>query len=93
VNNKYVIEHEFSYGWDLLNDQEVDAYDTRAEAQDAIDELVYQIGDSDSEDYRVKKSGCLCPYLPEVMFSNLIGRMTQTILKQIARLMIFLGRT
>ncbi len=55
MTDKYTIEHNFSYGWDLLNDQELDIYDTRAEAQDAIDEIVYQIGDSDSEDYRVKE--------------------------------------
>ena len=55
MTNKYVIEHEFSYGWDLLNDQEVDAYDTRAEAQDAIDEIVINLCSYHPEDYRIKK--------------------------------------
>ena len=55
MTNKYVIEHDFAYGWDLLNDQEVDAYDTRAEAQDAIDELVINLCSYRPEDYRIKK--------------------------------------
>ena len=40
MTNKYVIEHDFSYGWDLLNDEEVDAYDSRAEAQEAINDMI-----------------------------------------------------
>ena len=63
MTNKYVIEHEFSYGWDLLNDQEVDVYDTKAKAKDAIDELVYQIGDS-TRYYRIKKVRVSLPTSP-----------------------------
>ena len=65
MTNKYVIEHDFAYGWDLLNDEEVDAYDSRAEAQEAINDMIamteeaFKKGDMDEaydpEDYRVKK--------------------------------------
>ena len=65
MTNKYVIEHDFSYGWDLLNDEEVDAYDSRAEAQEAINDMIamteeaFKKGDMDEaydqEDFRIKK--------------------------------------
>jgi len=64
VTNKYVIEHEFSYGWDLLNDQEVDVYDTRAEAQEVIDELVINLCSYHPEDYRIKKVRVSLPISP-----------------------------
>ena len=38
-----------------MNDQEVDVYNTRAEAQDAIDELVINLCSYHPEDYRIKK--------------------------------------
>ena len=64
MTNKYVIEHNFSYGWDLLNDQEVDVYDTRAEAQDSIDELVINLCSYHPEDYRIKKVRVSLPISP-----------------------------
>ena len=35
---KYTIEHHFTYGWDILNEEDV--YPTQAEAQKAIDDLI-----------------------------------------------------
>ena len=64
MTNKYVIEHNFSYGWDLLKDQEVNVYDTRAEAQDSIDELVINLCSYHPEDYRIKKVRVSLPISP-----------------------------
>ena len=68
MTNKYVIEHmphhDRSVGWNLLNDQEVDVYDTRAEAQDAIDELVINLCSYHPEDYRIKKVRVSLPISP-----------------------------
>ncbi len=74
MTNKYVIEHDFSYGWDLLNDEEVDAYDSRVEAQEAINDMIamteeaFKKGDMDEaydpEDYRIKKVRVSLPISP-----------------------------
>tara|TARA_R100000781_G_scaffold85266_2_gene52530 strand:- start:644 stop:847 length:204 start_codon:yes stop_codon:yes gene_type:complete len=60
---KYIIEHNFMYGWDILNEEDV--YPIKAEAQEAIDDLIastkeaYEKGDMDEaydpEDFRVKE--------------------------------------
>ena len=60
---KYVIEGAFTYGWDILNEENV--YNTKAEAQEAIDDLIsttqeaFEKGDMDEaydpEDFRVGK--------------------------------------
>jgi len=56
----YVIEHHFTYGWDILNG---DLYKSVEEAQEAIDDLIdttkeaFEKGDMDEaydpEDFRV----------------------------------------
>ncbi len=60
---KYVIECAFTYGWDILNEEDV--YPTQAEAQEAIDDMIamtkaaFEKGDMDEaydpEDFRVGK--------------------------------------
>jgi hypothetical protein len=63
---KYIIEHNFSYGWDILNEfVHDDCYDTQREAQEAIDDLIdttkqaFKDGDISEPynpaDYRVKE--------------------------------------
>tara|TARA_R100001594_G_scaffold1399_4_gene6095 strand:- start:5691 stop:5906 length:216 start_codon:yes stop_codon:yes gene_type:complete len=60
---KYIIEHHFAYGWDILNEEDV--YPTEAKTQEAIDDLIantkeaFEKGDMDQaydpEDFRVVK--------------------------------------
>ena len=62
---KYVIECAFTYGWDILNEDEPAFYDSAEEAQAAIDDLIadtkeaFEKGDMDEaydpEDFRVGK--------------------------------------
>ena len=57
----YIIEHHFTYGWDILNEENV--YSSQTEAQEAIDDLIdttkeaFEKGDMDEaydpEDFRV----------------------------------------
>lgn len=61
IKRKYQIECAFTYGWDILNEEDV--YPTQAEAQEAIDDMIamtkkaFKKGDMDEaydpEDYRV----------------------------------------
>tara|TARA_R100001163_G_C5068104_1_gene207892 strand:+ start:6646 stop:6849 length:204 start_codon:yes stop_codon:yes gene_type:complete len=60
---KYIIECAFSYGWDILNEENV--YPSQAEAQEAIDDLIadtkeaFERGNMDEpydpEDFRVSE--------------------------------------
>ena len=57
----YIIEHHFTYGWDILNEENV--YSSQTEAQEAIDDLIdttkeaFEKGDMDEaydpKDFRV----------------------------------------
>ena len=57
---KYIIEHYFDDGWDILNKEDV--YSTQAEAQKAIDDLItksreeFALGVYAPEDFRVAVS-------------------------------------
>jgi len=37
---KYFIEHHFTYGWDILNEDNPTYYDTAEKAQAEIDDLI-----------------------------------------------------
>ena len=63
---KYIVEHNFLYGWDIVNEDEPTFYPTQAEAQEAIDDLIattkeaFEKGDMDEpydpEDFRVGRT-------------------------------------
>jgi len=62
---KYFIEHHFTYGWDILNEDDPIYYDTAEEAQADIYYLIDMTGEAfekgdmydvyDPEDFRVGK--------------------------------------
>lgn len=63
---KYIVEHNFLYGWDILNEDEPTFYNTVEEAQAEIDDLIamtkaaFKKGDMDEpydpEDFRVGRT-------------------------------------
>ena len=51
-NKMYIIEHHFTYGWDILNEENV--YSSQTEAQEDLKDFIEE-SNEDIEHFRVRR--------------------------------------